>query len=83
LTHIFLVLEADGLGQGVYRILYISIGGQRAETFKNHWPKATSYDQMLNARLVFHAPSGRGNTGLCDLLIIDRVKVWVLLAAAT
>ena len=36
LTHIFLVLVAAGLGHGVYRKLYTSIGGQRAEKFENH-----------------------------------------------
>jgi len=36
LTHIFLVLETVGLGHGVYRKLYVLIGGQRAEKFENH-----------------------------------------------
>jgi len=39
LTHIFLVLETVGLGHGVYRKLYVLIGGQRAEKFENHWIK--------------------------------------------
>jgi len=37
LTHTFLVLVTVGLGHGVYRKLYTVIGGQRAETFENHW----------------------------------------------
>ena len=37
LTHTFLVLVTVGLGHGVYRKLYTSIGGQRAEKFENHW----------------------------------------------
>jgi len=41
LTHIFLVLETVGLGHGVYRKLYVLIGGQRAEKFENHWIKGT------------------------------------------
>jgi len=37
LTHIFLVLATAGLGHRVYRKLYTSIGGQRAEKFESHW----------------------------------------------
>jgi len=38
-SHTFFVLVAVGIGDGVYRKLYTSIGGQRAEKFDNHWPK--------------------------------------------
>jgi len=37
LTHTFLVLITVGLGHGVYIKLYTVIGGQRTETFENHW----------------------------------------------
>jgi len=37
LTHPFFVSVTVGLGHGVDRKLYTSIGGQRAEKFENHW----------------------------------------------
>jgi len=52
LTHIFLVLATAGLGHRVYRKLYTSIGGQRAEKFESHW-------SILSGALSVHSSSTR------------------------